>query len=64
MTHLVGQVGISDGLLLLLQVTSPLRTRGDLDRLCALYEGTPDADAAVSLCAYSVPAPRQDADSE
>ncbi len=51
--HLIAQAGISGGWLLLLQVTSPLRTLGDLEALCALMEATPDADAAVSLCRYS-----------
>ena len=51
--HLIEQAGISEGWLLLLQVTSPLRTLGDLETLCALLGETPDADAAVSLCRYS-----------
>lgn len=55
--HLIDQAGISDGWLLLLQVTSPLRMLKDLGALVALLEATPDADAAVSLCKYAGPHP-------
>lgn len=50
-THLIEQAGIGPGLLLLLQVTSPLRTLDDLERMAAAFEAA-DADAAVSLCRY------------
>ena len=55
--HLIDQAGISDGWLLLLQVTSPLRVLKDLAALVALLEATPDADAAVSLCRHTGPHP-------
>lgn len=51
-THLIEQAGIGPGYLLLLQVTSPLRTLDDLDRLAAAFEAEAQADAAVSLCRY------------
>ncbi len=50
--HLVQQAAIAPGLLLLLQVTSPLRTLDDLSRLAEAYENDHYADAAVSLCRY------------
>lgn len=50
--HLIEQAEIAPGLLLLLQVTTPLRTLADLDRLAREFEATGDADAAVSLCRY------------
>lgn len=50
--HLIGQAGIGEGYLLLLQVTSPLRTLEDLEQLCARFEAEGDADAAVSLCRH------------
>ena len=42
--------------MLLLQATSPLRTSGDLDRLCQLFEDS-DADAIISLCRHEEPHP-------
>ena len=51
-SHLIGQAGIGPGYLLLLQVTSPLRTLADLDRLKAEFEAETEAGAAVSLCRY------------
>lgn len=50
--HLIGQAGIADGYILLLQVTSPLRTLDDLEQLCAGFEAAEDTDAAVSLCRH------------
>lgn len=50
--HLIEQAEIASGLLLLLQVTSPLRTLGDLDNLAEAFESDGQADAAVSLCRY------------
>ena len=50
--HLVEQAAVEPGLLLLLQVTSPLRTLADLDRLAAAFEEDLEADAAVSLCRH------------
>jgi CMP-N-acetylneuraminic acid synthetase len=51
--HLIGQAGIDDGYLLLLQATSPLRTAGDLEALLAQFEDNPKADAIVSLCHHT-----------
>lgn len=50
--HLIEQAEIAPGLLLLLQVTSPLRTLGDLNNLAEAFESDGQADAAVSLCRY------------
>ena len=50
--HLIGQAEIAPGYLLLLQVTSPLRTLDDLQRLADAFDADRDADAAVSLCRY------------
>lgn len=50
--HLIEQARIPAGYLLLLQVTSPLRTLDDLERLCTGFESEAQADAAVSLCRY------------
>jgi CMP-N-acetylneuraminic acid synthetase len=50
--HLIGQAEIAPGHLLLLQVTSPLRTLDDLSRLAAAFADETQADAAVSLCRY------------
>ena len=50
-SHLIEQADIGPGLLLLLQVTSPLRTLADLERMAGEFEAA-DADAAVSLCRY------------
>jgi CMP-N-acetylneuraminic acid synthetase len=51
--HLIGQAGIDDGYLLLLQATSPLRTAGDLNALLVQFENNPEADAIVSLCDHT-----------
>jgi N-acylneuraminate cytidylyltransferase len=48
--HLIGQAGIDDGYLLLLQASSPLRTTADLNALLAQFESDTNADAIVSLC--------------
>lgn len=55
--HLIGQAAIEAGFLLLLQVTSPLRTLADLDRMKAQFEAQAEARAAVSLCRYEGPHP-------
>jgi CMP-N,N'-diacetyllegionaminic acid synthase len=47
---LVENVPVSDGWILLLQVTSPLRTLGDINAFCETFENAPaDTEAVVSL---------------
>lgn len=50
--HLIEAADIGPGLILLLQVTSPLRTLDDLERMACAFEAAPGMDAAVSLCRY------------
>src|SRR5690606_17160915 len=50
--HLVADAGIGAGYILLLQVTSPLRTLADLGGLVAAFAASTDAEAAASVCAY------------
>jgi len=48
--NLVETVPVSNGWVLLLQVTTPLRTLGDLNTFCSVFENAPsDTQAAVSL---------------
>jgi CMP-N-acetylneuraminic acid synthetase len=54
--YLIEQAEISSGYLLLLQVSSPLRTADDLATLCTTFENA-DADAIVSLCRHEEPHP-------
>lgn len=56
-THLIEEAGINEGYLLLLQPTSPLRTKADLEGILALLAAHPDAPAAVSLSAHEEPHP-------
>lgn len=56
--HLVETVPIDTGWVLLLQVTSPLRTLGDLTAFCEAFENGPaDSKAAVSLVHFDSPHP-------
>lgn len=48
---------VSGGHLVLLQATSPLRTRQDLDAVLDLYESDLAPDAVVSLVAHDAPHP-------
>ncbi len=57
--HLIGEAAIAPGYLLLLQATSPLRTRADLQALFAAFEAAPDAEAMVSLCRHEDPHPEK-----
>ena len=57
--HLIADADIAPGYILLLQVTSPLRTLADLDALVAAFEATPGAGAAASVCAYEGPHPEK-----
>jgi len=49
--------GISEGYILLLQVTSPLRTLADMETLCASFEADAQAQAIVSLVEHDAPHP-------
>lgn len=56
--HLVETVPIVTGWILLLQVTSPLRTLNDLNAFCETFDnGSADSDAAVSLVHFDSPHP-------
>lgn len=56
--HLVETVPIDTGWVLLLQVTSPLRTLDDLIAFCEAFEiGPVDSEAAVSLVHFDSPHP-------
>ena len=56
--NLIETVPIGTGWVLLLQVTSPLRTLGDLTAFCETFENGPaDAEAAVSLVHFDSPHP-------
>lgn len=49
---------IESGYVLLVQVTSPLRTLADLDSMCATFdEGDADAEAIVTLVRFDAPHP-------
>lgn len=55
---LIESVPISTGYVLLLQVTTPLRTRADLHEFCTMFEEAGrDAEAIVSLTAHDAPHP-------
>lgn len=56
---LIESAAIAPGYLLLLQPSSPLRTRADLEALCETFEAAPDADAIVSLCRHEGPHPEK-----
>ena len=56
--YLIDAEKIEKGYVLLLQVTSPLRTLGDLNDFCATFENGPvDTEAAVSLVHFNSPHP-------
>ena len=57
--HLVESAGIPAGWILLLQVTTPLRTRADLEGLLDTCERTEPVEAMVSLCPYEGPHPQK-----
>jgi CMP-N,N'-diacetyllegionaminic acid synthase len=56
--HLLDQCGIADGYVLLLQVTSPLRTRSDLVAFLSAFESA-NVDAAVSVVKHDEPRPEK-----
>jgi CMP-N-acetylneuraminic acid synthetase len=56
--ELIETAPISKGWVLLLQVTSPLRTLGDLNEFCCTFDqATPSNDAIVSLVRHDSPHP-------
>lgn len=57
--HLVADAAIEPGYILLLQVTSPLRTLADLDAMVAAFEASGDARSAVSVAEYEGPHPEK-----
>jgi len=48
---------VTEGFILLLQVTSPFRTLADLNLLCETFETAPAAEAIVSLAPHDSPHP-------
>jgi CMP-N-acetylneuraminic acid synthetase len=56
--HLLRECNVSEGYLLILQVTSPFRRLSDLESLCVAYEQS-EADAIVSLAAIDEPRPEK-----
>jgi CMP-N-acetylneuraminic acid synthetase len=56
--HVLQECSVTDGYLLILQVTSPFRRLGDLEDLCIAYEQS-QADAIVSLVAIDEPRPEK-----
>ena len=57
--HLILDASIEDGYVLLLQPTSPLRTRADLDALCKMFEANTEAQAIVSVVRHDLPHPNK-----
>jgi N-acylneuraminate cytidylyltransferase len=57
--HLIGDAQVDRGYLLLLQVTSPLRTSADLVSLCERLEAYPEADAIASVVRHEAPHPNK-----
>jgi CMP-N-acetylneuraminic acid synthetase len=56
--HLIQELNIEDAYILLLQVTSPLKTLSDLNALCQTFEANIEkADAIVSITAHDDPHP-------
>ncbi len=55
--HLINTLPIMDGYILILQVTSPLRTQNDLDEICNLIENEDNIDAIISGVKINEPHP-------
>lgn len=51
--HLMDSAGVEEGYILLLQVTTPLRTQADLSGLVAFFEAHGDASAAASVAPHA-----------
>jgi CMP-N,N'-diacetyllegionaminic acid synthase len=56
--HVLQECSVTDGYLLILQVTSPFRRLGDLEDLCTAYEQS-QAEAIVSLVTIDEPRPEK-----
>jgi CMP-N-acetylneuraminic acid synthetase len=55
--HLLGDINVVDGYILLLQVTTPLRTAEDLENLIDLFEQNAKAEAITSVVNHTAPHP-------
>ncbi len=55
--HLINDAGINGGYLLLMQVTTPLRTIEDLKDICECLELNVEAEAIVSVVRHDAPHP-------
>ena len=55
--HVLDDADVNDGYVLLLQVTSPLRTLADLNQFCQDFETEKSAKAIVSLVRFDAPHP-------
>ncbi len=55
--HVLNDADIKSGYVILLQVTTPLRTRNDLENYLNYFEKNPDADAIVSVVKHDAPHP-------
>ena len=57
--HVIKDAQILSGYILLLQVTTPLRTDDDLERCLEMFENDLDADAIVSVVEHNSPHPEK-----
>ncbi len=57
--HLIKDAGIQSGYILLLQVTTPLRTDDDLTKFLHEFEADPEAEAIVSVVEHDSPHPEK-----
>lgn len=57
--HLLNDANIHDGYILLLQVTTPLRTDEDLENLISVFEKEKDAEAITSVVLHKAPHPEK-----
>jgi CMP-N,N'-diacetyllegionaminic acid synthase len=55
--HLVDDAGVTGGYILLLQVTTPLRTSEDLEHLLDSFENSPHAEGITSVVEHNAPHP-------
>lgn len=55
--HELDQADIARGFVLLLQVTTPLRTTGDLQEFFSTFEANQNSESIVSLAAHDAPHP-------
>ena len=57
--HLLNNVGVDTGYILLLQVTTPLWTVDDLNELCEKFEKYSEAEAIISVVKHDAPHPEK-----